>query len=147
MSADNAVAPAPSAAVRTAAAGGAGICLAFAGMQVALAAGAPLGEHVWGGSQPRVLPARMRLASAGGAALLVGMATTIAHQGGLVGRPARWHTPATWTIAGYLALNTVGNLASRDDVERRLFAPATAVASTLAGYVALRGRCEGIADR
>ena len=34
-------------AVRVAAAGAAGICLAFAGMQVALAAGAPLGEHVW----------------------------------------------------------------------------------------------------
>ena len=45
-------------AVRVAAAGAAGICLAFAGMQVALAAGAPLGEHVWGGGQERVLPIR-----------------------------------------------------------------------------------------
>jgi len=31
--------------------------LGFAGLQVALAAGAPLGEHVWGGTQERVLPA------------------------------------------------------------------------------------------
>jgi hypothetical protein len=52
-------------AVRVAAAGAAGICLAFAGMQVALAAGAPLGEHVWGGSQERVLPSDMRIVSAG----------------------------------------------------------------------------------
>ena len=67
-------------AVRTAAAGAAGICMAFAGMQVALAAGAPLGEHVWGGSQPRVLPTRMRIASVGAAAILAGVATTVARR-------------------------------------------------------------------
>jgi hypothetical protein len=52
-------------AVRVAAAGAAGICLALDGMQVALAAGAPLGEHGRGGSQERVLPSDMRIVSAG----------------------------------------------------------------------------------
>jgi hypothetical protein len=50
-----------SSAVRLAAIGAGGILLGFAGLQVALAAGAPLGEHVWGGTQERVLPAGMRL--------------------------------------------------------------------------------------
>lgn len=43
-------------AVRIPAVGAAGICLAFAGLPVTLAADAPFAEHVWGGSQDRVLP-------------------------------------------------------------------------------------------
>ena len=53
--------PADTPVVRAAAAGACGILLAFAGLQVALAAGAPLGEHVWGGTQDRRLPAGMRV--------------------------------------------------------------------------------------
>lgn len=42
--------------VRAAAIGACGMLLGFAGLQVALAAGAPLGEHVWGGTlDPRVI--------------------------------------------------------------------------------------------
>lgn len=125
-----------STAVRGAAVGAAGICMAFAGMQIALAAGAPLGRHVWGGSQERVLPTNMRVVSAGAAAVLTGMATTIARRGGLIGRPAPWTKPATWAIAGYFALNTVGNLASTSEVERFAFAPSTAALSGLAAFVA-----------
>ncbi len=47
-------------AVRSAAVGAGGILLGFTGLQVAFAAGAPLGEHLWGGSQDRVLPTGMR---------------------------------------------------------------------------------------
>ena len=65
----------------------------------------------------------MSVVSVGASAILTGMATTIARGGGLIGRPARWTTPATWAIAGWFALNTVGNLASTSDVERSLFAP------------------------
>lgn len=49
-----------------AALGVAAICTSFAGLQIALAPGAPLGEHVWGGSQPRVLPGGMRIDDARG---------------------------------------------------------------------------------
>ncbi len=35
---------------KAAAVGACGILLGFAGLQVALAAGAPLGEHVWSGT-------------------------------------------------------------------------------------------------
>ena len=131
--------PAGTTAVRAAALGAGAILLGFAGLQIALAAGAPLGEHVWGGTQERVLPTGMR-AIAGGAAIALGAATTIvARQAGL-GRPARWISPTTWGIAAYLALNTVGNLASSSGVERWAFGPATAIASALTSFVAVRTR-------
>ena len=57
-------------------------------------------------------------------------------------RPARWLSPTTWGIAGYLALNTVGNLSSSSGVERWAFGPATAIASTPTAFVALRAQRE-----
>ena len=127
-------------AVRAAAIGAGGILLGFAGLQVALAAGAPLGEHVWGGTQDRVLPTGMRAVAGGAAIALTVAAATVARRAGLIDRPARWLTPATWVISGYLALNTVGNLASSSRVERWAFGSATAVASALTAFVALRTR-------
>lgn len=125
---------------KRAATGVAAICASFAGLQIALAAGAPLGEHVWGGSQPRVLPGGMRVVSVGAAGVLIGMAAVVARRAGPLGRPARWLTPATWTIAGYFALNTAGNLASTSNVERYLFGTATAAASVLTAVVAHSAR-------
>ena len=133
-------APADTPVVRNAAAGACGILLAFAGLQVALAAGAPLGEHVWGGTQDRQLPGGMRVVAGGAAVALVGAASVVGRRGGLVGRPATWLSPATWGIAAYLALNTVGNVASTSDIERYAFGPATAVASALTAFVAYRTR-------
>jgi hypothetical protein len=131
---------ASTAAVRFAALGAAGVCSAFAGLQVALAAGAPFGEHVWGGTQERVLPTGMRILAGGSAVALAAMATVIVRRAGLIGRPARRLGPATWTVAGFLALNTIGNLSSTSTVERRVFGPATAVAAGLTAFVALRTR-------
>jgi hypothetical protein len=124
-----------------AATGAAGVCLAFAGVQVALAAGAPLGEHVWGGTQDRLLPTNMRIVAGGSAVALTAMATVVLRRAGLVGHPARWLTPATWTIAGFLAVNTIGNLASTSTVERFVFAPATAAAAGLTAIVARETSC------
>jgi hypothetical protein len=127
-------------AVGAAAIGASAILLGFAGLQIALAAGAPLGEHVWGGTQERVLPTGMRAAAGGAAIALTAAAGVVTRMAGPTGRPARWLSPATWGIAGYLALNTFGNLASSSDVERWLFGPATAIASALTAVVAVRTR-------
>lgn len=127
---------------RAAALGVAAICASFAGLQVALAAGAPLGEHVWGSSQPRVLPGGMRIVAVGAAVFLGGMASVVTRRAGLFGGPTRWLTPATWSVAGYFTLNTVGNLASSSDVERYVFGPATAVAAALTAVVARRSSRE-----
>ena len=126
--------------IRAAALGVAAICTSFAGLQVALAAGAPLGEHVWGGSQPRVPSGGMRVVAGGSAVALAAMATVVVRRAGLVGPPARWLTPATWTIAGFLAVNTLGNLGSTSTVERVVFGPTTAVAAGLTALVAHRAR-------
>jgi len=126
--------------VRFAAEGACGILLSFAGLQVALAAGAPLGEHVWGGTQDSQLPSTMRVVSGGAAVALTSAAWVVARRGGLVERPARWLSPATWGIAAYLALNTVCNVASTSSVERYAFGSATAVASALTALVAFRTR-------
>ncbi len=128
------------AAVGSAAVGAAGVCVAFAGLQIALAAGAPLGDHVWGGTQDRVLPTGMRIVAAGSAAALTAMAGVVLRRAGLIGHPARWLGPATWTIARFLAVNTIGNITSTSTVERFLFTPATAVAAGLAAAVAHRTR-------
>jgi hypothetical protein len=127
-------------AVTVAATGAAGVCLGFAGLQVALAAGAPFGDHVWGGTQERVLPGSMRVVAGGAAVVLTGMAAVVARRAGLIGPPAARLGPATWAIAGYLALNTVGNVASTSLVERFAFGSATAFAATCAAYVAHRTR-------
>ena len=82
----------------------------------------------------------MRAVSAGAAVALVGAASVVARRGGLIDRPARWLSPATWGIAGYLAFNTLGNVASTSDVERYAFGSATAVASALTALVAHRTR-------
>ena len=130
----------PTGAVTCAALGAAGVCAAVAGVQVALAAGAPLGEHVWGGTQDRVLPIGMRIVAGGSAVALTAMATVVLRRAGLVGRPTGWTGPATWTIAGFLAVNTLGNLASTSKVERTVFGPATALAAGLTAFVAHRTR-------
>ena len=127
-------------ATTLAAVGAGSVCVAFAGLQTALAAGAPLSEHVWGGTQDRVLPTGMRIVAGGSAAALTAMAGVVLRRAGLVGQPARWLGPATWTIAGFLAVNTVGNIASTSPVERFVFAPATAVAGVLTAFVAHRTR-------
>ena len=90
-----------------------------------------------------MLPTGMRVASGGAAVALTAAASVVARRAGLVGRPAGWLSPATWGIAGYLALNTVGNLASSSGVERWAYGPATAIASALTAFVALRTRSEG----
>ena len=126
--------------VGLAAAGAAGIYLSFAGLQVALAAGAPLGEHVWGGSQGQVLSPRMRVVAVGSGVVLVSMAHAVGRRAGYGGPPARWTGPATWATAAYTAINTAGNLASTSSVERSLFGPATAVAAALTATVAWRTR-------
>ena len=83
-------------AVGVAAIGASAILLGFAGLQIALAAGAPLGEHVWGGTQERVLPTGMRAAAGGAAIALTAAAGVVPRMAGLTGRPARWLSPATW---------------------------------------------------
>jgi hypothetical protein len=115
----------------------------FAGMavfQASLALGAPLGAHVLGGRHPGALPNRLRAFSAIAAAILMGGALVILARAGAIGWPVGATgllAPASWAIAAFLVLNTLGNLASKSRLERTAFAAMTAALAVLCAYVAL----------
>ena len=114
--------------------------LGMAAFQASLALGAPLGAHVLGGRHPRTLPNRLRAFSAIAAAVLVGGTLVILARAGAIGWPAGAAgllVPAAWAIAAFLALNTLGNLASKSRLERTVFAATTAALAVLSAYVAL----------
>lgn len=117
-----------------------GLFLAMSAFQATLAAGAPLGDHVLGGRFPGTLPRRPRLFSGIAALLLIGFALVILARAGVTGWPVGITgvlAPAPWVIAGYMVLNTLGNLASKSRIERTVFAATTAVLAVLCGFVAV----------
>jgi hypothetical protein len=115
----------------------------FAGMaafQASLALGAPLGAHVLGGRYRGALPNRLRAFSGIAAAILVGGALVILARAGAIAWPVGATgllVPAAWAIAAFLVLNTLGNLASKSQLERTAFAAMTAALAVLCAYVAL----------
>jgi hypothetical protein len=114
--------------------------LGMAAFQASLALGAPLGAHVLGGRSQGKLPNRLRAFSAIAAAILVGGALVILARAGAIGWPVGATgllIPATWVIAAFLVLNTLGNLASKSRLERTVFAATTAALAILSAYVAL----------
>ena len=114
--------------------------LGMAAFQLALALGAPFGAHVLGGRNAGTLPSRLRAISAIAAAILVSAAFIVLARATVIGWPADTAglvAAACWVIAGYMALNTLGNLRSTSRIERSVFATMTAVLAILCGYVAL----------
>lgn len=112
----------------------------MAAFQASLALGAPLGAHVLGGRYPGALPNRPRAFSAVAAAMLAGCAFVILARAGAIGWPmgvTGLLAPASWAIAAFLALNTLGNLTSKSRLERTVFAAMTAVLAVLSASVAM----------
>ena len=121
----------------------AGLSSAFAALQIALAAGAPFGQHVWDGrSGTAVLSPALRAGSTVAAAVLVWMAAVILARADLTAvnpvHPRRL-AATTWAIAGYMAFNTIANLASTSDVERYAFGPYSAAIAVTTAIVARCG--------
>ncbi|MDH3306409.1 MAG: hypothetical protein OEO77_02645 [Acidimicrobiia bacterium] len=136
--------PTPSARpVSFAALTAAGLSSALAALQVALAAGAPFGQHVWGGrSDTAALSPALRVGSIVAAAALLWMAAVILARADLAAvNPVPPHRLAgtSWAIAAYMAVNTVANLVSASDVERYAFGPFTAAIAVTTTIVAWRG--------
>ncbi len=117
----------------------------LAGFQVALALGAPWGGAAYGGRSARpdgTLPTGLRIASGVAVPILLAAAWTLLAQGGVVSRgpfPDGALRGVTWGIAGYLALNTVGNLASTNRFERLAWGTVSAVLVILAVILAVQG--------
>ena len=108
--------------------------LAYAGlaalpitMQLALAAGAPLGRFTIGGRFPGRLPGLWRALALVQAGLLVGLALVVLGSAGLIGLALPgW---AIWPALGLTLLTTLANLASPSRPERLLWGPVTLLMS------------------
>jgi len=112
----------------------------MAAAQGALALGTPLGAHVLGGGHVGSLPGRLRAFAGVPAVILILAAAIVLGQAGMIGWPAEAAgllAPATWLIAGYMALSTLGNLGSRSQYGRTAFAAVTAMLAVLFAAVAL----------
>ena len=111
-------------------------------VQLAAALGAPIGAHVYGGRAAGIgeaLPVGYRIASLITVGVLLAAGWIVLGRAGIVASPAMDSTLAiagTWAIAGFLVLNTLGNLASTSAIERFGFGVATAVAAVLTVIVA-----------
>ncbi len=121
--------------------GAAALLSGVAGYQVAVAAGAPLGEHVWGGRFGPVPPAKVRVASGLAAVFLLASALVVLVAAGRLRLPfleRRAARRVAAVLAAYFALNTVGNMASKSVVERVMMGSTTAVLTVLLALVARR---------
>ena len=113
-----------------------GILIVF---QLALAAGAPLGFAAWGGRNPGVLPAGLRLASAFvGVVLYPTFIALILAAAGFIGDD--W-LPfeagiVMWVFAGFFALGVVANAVSRSPRER-IWSPVSAALAICCAVIAL----------
>ncbi|MCC9075673.1 hypothetical protein FKZ61_006040 [Litorilinea aerophila] len=98
----------------------------FIGMQILLAAGVLPVTIAWGGRQPVLTPA-LRVASVAAALILTFFIYVIRYRAGLMGQtPAPpWIPIAAWGVTGFMALNTLGNFASVNKVERFVSGPLT----------------------
>ena len=103
-----------------------------AAFQVALAFGAPWGDHAYGGRAETVngrLPPAYRVMSAVAVPMLLFSSWIILAKADLVTGGGDWVNVAIWFVFGYLVLNTVANLASSSKVERYVMGTTTAVAA------------------
>ena len=111
----------------------------LAGFQVALALGLPWGEAAWGGAHAE-LGVGLRVASGVQAVLATGFSLIVLRRAGhqiWAPLPSRWLPIATRILAGYMALGTLMNAASRSSLERAMWTPVAISLAILCGIVAV----------
>lgn len=120
----------------------AAVLVAVAAFQFALAAGVPWGRLAWGGTREGRLPASMRLGSAAAVVALIFCALIVLAQAGVTGWspvPTGALRATTWAIAGFMVLNTLGNVVAKSRFERFVMGSATAILVVLAVVIASGG--------
>jgi hypothetical protein len=116
------------------------LLLVVAAFQVALASGAPWGDHAYGGRAEIVngrLSTRYRMMSAGAIPILLFAAWVVLAKAGVFAGAGDWVNVAVWVVFGYLVLNTVANVASTSKVERYVLGLVSAIAALGTLIVAL----------
>lgn len=108
------------------------------GFQLLLAAGLPLGRGAWGG-QFTVLPRKLRFSSLAAAGILALAAWIVLTRAGLIvaGDVSIIIRVATWVFVGFFVLNTLGNIVSKSQVERKVMTPVTLILAACFALVAL----------
>lgn len=109
------------------------VLLVISVVQLAAAAGRPVGRFVWGG-QHQVLPRGLRIGSAVSVLLYAVMAVALVARA--TGREGALGVVA-WVLFGYFTLGIVMNGVSRSPSERRAMTPACAVLAACSLVVAL----------
>jgi hypothetical protein len=105
--------------------------------QIALAAGAPLGQFAWGG-QHRVLPTRQRVGSVASVVVYSVIAAIALQRSGQIALvPDPISRVGMWVVFGFFALSVVGNSLSRSRLERTAMVPTTALLAVFSLLVAL----------
>lgn len=100
---------------------------ALAVLQICVAAGAPWGRLVWGGAH-RVLPRRLRIASAASVLLYSGFAAVLLCRAGvLLGGDSLLIRILTWVLFAYFAIGIVMNGISHSRAERVTMTPVCVV--------------------
>ena len=111
--------------------------VSIAVFQVLLSLGYPLGEYAMGGNY-KVLPKKLRIASAGNALILLFMGFVfLRHTNVLTGVDFLSTNILVWVITIFLGINTITNLISRSRKERYVMTPLSGVTFILCLFIAL----------
>ncbi|MGC5221960.1 hypothetical protein ACPW96_05085 [Micromonospora sp. DT81.3] len=114
------------------------ILAALAALQLAVAFGAPLGHFVWGGKN-RVLPPKLRIASAFSIVIYAAIALVLLDRAGAIDifPGEQVEAVATWFIFGYFTLGILANGVSRSKPERYTMTPTCALLASCTLLIAL----------
>lgn len=113
------------------------ILLGLSVFQLLLVLGKPLGEYAWGG-QHRVLPKKLRIASAFSIVLYVVFGIFLASKAGIVQLTPQspFLDIGMWVLAAYFALGIVMNGISRSKKERVVMTPVAFLLTVIFSLVA-----------
>ena len=115
------------------------IALGVAIFQIALVAGAPLGEYTMGGQHPGKLPGQFRVTAAVSAIIMVAQSGHYLAQAGIL-NPALspgQNAIVNWFWFGFAVLGLIVNSISRSKKERNLWVPVLLVSAICTLLVAL----------
>jgi uncharacterized membrane protein SirB2 len=98
--------------------------------QLLLLFGAPLAEYSWGGKYQGALPQRLRVSSLIACLLLIVMGLVLLTYTNVLTFQLGFLSSKVviWIITAYMALNTLGNLASKSKKEKLFMTPQTLIA-------------------
>ena len=121
------------------------ISAAVVAFQIALAAGAPLGEYAMGGAVPGQFPPALRISALIQAALIAGMALVVLSRAGIIlprwVRVSRW---LIWVIVAFLGLDLFLNLITPSAGERAIWAPTLGLLLVTSAMVAFSSSSKSI---